>query len=397
MRITLVHNFYTHPGGEDQVFSAEERLLRSYGHEVQTYVVHNSAIASRGIPLAVGAVWNQKEYAALRRHFRAHHTQIAHFHNTFPIISPAAYYAAHHEGVAVVQTLHNYRLTCVNGLLFRDGRPCEACIGKLVATSGVYHACYRKSTAASAVVAGTSLVHRAIGTYSRLVDRYITLTEFARDIMVRSGLPESKTVVKPNFMFEDATPGDGSGGYALFVGRLSEEKGVRTLLEAWRGIGNRVPLLIVGDGPLRGYVESAVGEMPGLKVLGQVDRSAVVGLMAAAKLLVFPSQWYEGFPMTLLEAMSVGTPVIASRIGGIPEIVEDGRTGLLFDAGEAADLANKVLYAVSREDLLDGLRLTARQVFSEKYTASANYSALASIYGQALEALRLSVRGSRGR
>ena len=247
----MLHNHYQQPGGEDQVFEVEGALLEAHGHRVLRYTQHNDSVADMTrAELAKATVWNTVAYRELRTLIREEQPQVAHFHNTFPLISPAAYHAARAERVPVVQTLHNYRLICPSALFFREGRVCEDCSGKAVPWPGVAHACYRGSRSSSAAVAAMLTAHRVLGTWSRAVDAYIGLTEFARQRFVRGGLPAEKIVVKPNFVHPDPGAGGGDGEYVLFVGRLSEEKGVDTLLKAWKRPRVRVPLKIVGDGPL---------------------------------------------------------------------------------------------------------------------------------------------------
>ena len=363
-------------------------MLEAHGHAVTRYAVHNDAVDGMGrLALAKATVWNGEQYRELRALFREVRPDVVHVHNTLPLVSPAVYYAAQAEGAAVVQTLHNYRLSCVNGLLFRDGHVCEDCLGRLAPWPGVLHGCYRGSRAASAAVAAMVGYHKLRGTYREQVDAYIALTDFAREKFVAAGLPAQKLVVKPNFVDPDPGVGGGRGGYALFVGRLSEEKGLGTLLAAWQRVGARLPLRIVGDGPLAARVAEAA-EGGQVTWLGRQERESVLALMREATVLVFPSVWYEGFPMTLAEAMATGTPVLASDIGGIAELVEHGRTGLLFAPGDPEALADAVVWAISHPTELAAMRRAARAEYEAKYTAEANYRQLMAIYKRALEGRR---------
>lgn len=383
--MVLVHTYYQQPGGEDAVFEAEKTLLEAKGHEVIPLILHNRALES--MPRrrqTVVTVWNGEAYQNLRLLIRDKRPQVVHIHNTFPLASPAVVHAAKAEKLPVVMTLHNYRLLCVNALFFRQGRVCEDCLGHLP-WRGVVHGCYRNSRAASAVVAGMLTFHRFLGTWD-MVDRYIVLTEFSRQKFIQAGFPPEKLVVKPNFVHPDPGVGSGKGGYALFVGRLSPEKGIGTLLKAWENLGGRVPLKIVGDGPLAEEVRRAAERMPGVEWLGRKAPDEVYALMGEAAFLVFPSEWYEGFPRVIAEAFAKGLPVLATALGAQGTIIEDGRTGLLFRPGDPEDLAAQVAWLWEHPKELARMRQEARREYEEKYTAERNYQLLMEIYGQALEA-----------
>ena len=251
MKILLLHNYYQRSGGEDEVFLTDASLLEKHGHEVRRYCVHNTSVDDLSyLRLAGQTLWNADSYRQLRTLFRTESPDIAHFHNTFPLISPSAYYAAAAAGVPVVQTLHNFRLLCPNALLYRDGHVCGDCIGRTVAWPAIVHKCYRESRPATAVTAGMLAAHRVMGTWSHMVATYITLTEFARQKFIEGGLPADRLLVKPNTLRDDPGQGDHRGGFGLFVGRLSNEKGLDVLLDAWRQLREPLKLLIVGSGPL---------------------------------------------------------------------------------------------------------------------------------------------------
>lgn len=389
MRVLMVHNHYQQLGGEDQIFADEVALLESHGHQVIRYTAHNDHLENQSsVSVAKNTLWNSVIYRELQALIRREQPSIAHFHNTFPIISPAAYYAARAERVPVVQTLHNYRLLCPNALFFRDGGVCEDCLGKRVPWPGVVHACYRESRAASGVVAAMLTVHRALRTWSETVDVYIAaLTEFARQKFIQGGLPAEKIVVKPNFI-PDPGQRDGQGGYALFVGRLSPEKGVDTLLAAWRRLGGKVPLKIVGDGPLASKVSETARQLPEVQWLGRRRSEEVYDLMGRASFLVFPSTWYEGLPRTIIESFAVGTPIVASNLGAMSSVVNHGRTGLHFRPGNPEDLAAKVGWAFTHPAELARMRREARAEFEAEYTAERNYQMLMEIYDRAIKYAR---------
>jgi glycosyltransferase involved in cell wall biosynthesis len=381
----IVHNHYQKPGGEDEVVRLESAMLRSRGHDVREFRQHNDSIdqMSRG-SLLKATLWNNDVHRDLRQRLVDAHADIAHFHNTFPLISPAAYYAARRRRVAVVQTLHNYRLLCPSAVLYRDGRVCEECLGRSVSWPAVVHGCYRGSRAATAAVTGMTAIHRAIGTWSRAVDLYIALTEFGRRKFIEGGIPADRIIVKPNFT-EDPGVGDHSGGEALFVGRLAPEKGIDTLLKGWRQLIQRRPhlkLKIVGQGPMATLQRDSP---PGVAWLGWQPREQLMQTMQQAALLIFPSVHYEGFPMTLVEAFATGLPVVASNIGACAEVIRDGQTGRLFRPGDHQDLARVLdeLFADGR--VIRDMGRHARAEYDAKYTPQRNYEQLLNAYALAAE------------
>ncbi len=387
MRILLIHNRYQTRGGEDVVVDAEAELLRGHGHEVEQYLESNDAIPGiHRLTLLARTIWSHPTYKRLRQRIRAFRPQLVHVHNTLPLISPGAYYAAAAEGVPVVQTLHNYRLFCVNAQLTRRARPCEDCVGRAFAWPGIWHACYRDDRAASAAVAGMLAAHHALATWRRKVDAYIALSKFSRDKFVAAGFPAARIFVKPNFAVEpkwEEAPGGPREG-ALFVGRSAEEKGLLVLLEAWRGL--EAPLEIVGTGPLLDRVRREAP--PSARVRGRISDDALARAMRRAAFLVMPSTVYEGFPMVVAEAYAAGLPIIASRLGAMEELVEDGRTGLHFEPGDPRDLAAKVRRAVSRPQETRRMGVNARRRYEERYTPEASYGRLLAIYAGAVQARR---------
>lgn len=337
------------------------------------------------LALAKATVWNRQVQAELRELIRQHHIEIIHVHNSLPLVSPAAYYAARAEGAAVVQTLHNYRLLCPAATLYRHGQICQKCLGRKVAWPGVLHGCYQASRATTAAVAGMLAVHGAMGTWANLVDRYIALTEFGRRKFVEGGLPETRIMVKPNFVYPDPGPGTGDGKYAIFAGRLTPEKGIQTLLKAWQALGPHLPLKIVGDGPLGPEVREAAAGNPAIQWLGRRPQAEVHALIGQAMFLVFPSEWYETFGLVAIEAFAKGTPVVASAIGALEELVDHGQTGLHFRPGDAGDLAAKVRQLLDDPSTLTPMRHNARATFQSQYTADRNYRMIRGIYEVALQ------------
>ena len=396
-----VHSYYQQPGGEDQVFAAETRLLEAHGVEVIRYTTHNDRVASlHPLDLAHKTIWNDESYRELARIIRERRPDVMHAHNTFPLISPAAYKAARDGGIPVVQTLHNFRLLCANGLLFRNGRVCEDCIGRTIPWPAVLHRCYRGSAAASAVVATMLAYHRARGTWHRDVDLFVAPTDFARSKLIEGGLPAARIVVKPNFVEwgaeSQSTDEEVARDYVLYVGRLSAEKGIRTLLAAWDGSEGLLPLRIVGDGPLRDDVARAAATNPVIQWLGYRPAPEIRQLLRGARALVFPSECYEVFPLVVLEAYSTGAPVIGSSIGALESIVDDGRTGLLFTAAESTSLREKVRWASANRDAMQRMGDNARAAYLERYTGAVNYELLRALYARAASQREESNGGSAG-
>lgn len=388
-KVLLVHNFYQQRGGEDESFAAESELLASRGHAVVPYTVHNDVID--GMPrlhVAAATVWNDQTYHDLRALIQRERPSLIHCNNTFPLISPAVYYAARAEGLPVVQNLRNYRMYCVNGLFFRDGHVCESCLGKAIPWKGITHGCYRGSRSASGAVAALFSLHRALGTWTEMVDVYVTLTRFARSKFIEAGLPEEKIVHKPNFISTTPSVGEGRGGYALFVGRLSPEKGLDTLVEAWRRLDGALDLKIVGDGPIASVAAEAAARVPGVSWLGRQPVDVVQELMGEARMLVFPSEWYETFGRVGMEAFAKGTPVVAADIGAVAELVEHGENGLRFRPGDPEDLAQQVRWALANPAAWTAMRARARHTFETHYTADRNYDMLMEIYQLAMQRAR---------
>ncbi|HET7037777.1 MAG TPA: glycosyltransferase [Thermomicrobiaceae bacterium] len=384
MRVLLVHNRYQQSGGEDVVFAAEAELLRRRGHEVVSYTDDNDRIDGMNrLRLAGQTIWSVTSARALRELIRSTHPAVVHVHNTFPLISPAVYHAARLEAVPVVQTLHNYRLICPGSVLHRDSQPCVDCVGHLP-LAGIRHACYRGSRAQTAVVAAMLAVHRARRTWSREVDCFIALSDFARRQFVRGGVSAAKLVVKPNFVEPDPGGRLADGGYYLYAGRLDPTKGLPTLLAAWERGGIAAPLHIAGDGPAAEDVRAAAARLPQVRLLGRLDRDQLLNQMRSARALVFPSLLYENFPVSIVEAFACGVPVIASRLGAAAEIVEDRRTGLLFEPGDAGDLAETVLRAEAEPELVCRLGDAARSVYLARYTGDRNYQQLLDIYARVM-------------
>ncbi len=384
MKVLLIHNFYLEPGGEDQVFSAEGDLLREHGHTVIHYTMHNKTIVKQpALTRMKSVLWNPLSYLHIRQLIQQHRPDVAHFHNIFPLISPSGYYAAHAEKVPIVQTLHNYRMFCLNGIFFRDQHVCLDCFGKLIPWPGVKHTCYRRSRLASLGAMSALVLHRLLKTWKTHVDQFIALTEFSRNVYLEGGIDPDRITLKPNFLQKDPEIGTGLGGYALFVGRLVPEKGLETIINAWEKLKERVPIKIVGDGEMAPRLTQLAHQLPGFDYVGPRSQTEVVALMKNALVLIFPSMWYECLPRTIIEAYGVGLPVVASNIGAMKSLIHHGKTGLHFIAGDSGDLAEKVLWAKEHPQELAAMRKNSRAVFEQSYMADRNHTMLMEVYDNA--------------
>ena len=387
MKIVLAHNTYQQPGGEDVVFEQERQMLKSAGHDVIVYRRSNHEIDELSalerlalVKRTILAADTQREFAQL---LARETPDLVHVHNTFLMISPSVYRACREHRIPVVQTLHNFRLLCPAATLFRDGKICEDCVEHTL-WRGVYHGCYRESRPATAGVALMLAYHRQVGTWNKLVDCYIALTEFARNKFIAAGLSADKIVVKPNFVDPDPGPRERVGENALFIGRLSLEKGVSTLLQAWQHLPKDFTLQIIGDGPERERLEAKVRELhlSTITFRGHLSREETIAALKSARFLVVPSLWYEGFPMSIAESFACATPVICSRLGGMKEIVDDNRTGIHFTPGDAKDMAQKVEWSWNHPSDLAAIGRAGRREYEAKFTADQNYSVLMNIYNR---------------
>ncbi len=381
MKILIVHNSYQQAGGEDTVVANEHALLEQHGYETRLWSVSNDVIVGprSKISAAMRTAYSHPARDQLARIIGDFVPGVVHVHNFFPLLSPSVYDACRAAGVAVVQTLHNYRTICAGALLLRDGRPCEDCIGASP-YQAVLHGCYRGSHSGSLAVARMVAMHRRRGTWSHKVDRFIALSQFAKSKFVSAGFPADRVAVKPNFAEDQPLTGSAERAGALYVGRLSAEKGIDTLLRAWDSLD--VPLRVVGDGPMRESVEIATSS--DVVALGRGSPAEVGEEMSRAAFLVIPSVWPENFPMVIVEAFSRGLPVLASRIGALAEIIDDGVTGLLFSVGDPQDLAAKVRWGHQHPQAMRMMGYNARRVYEERYSPAVNFRQLADVYEAAI-------------
>ncbi|AZN36846.1 glycosyltransferase [Iodobacter ciconiae] len=378
LRVLVVHNYYQQKGGEDSVVENEIALLRAYGHHVELYSRHNDELAKLSrLSIFQQAFWSKKTYSDLNALLQRFKPDVIHVHNTLSLISPSLYWAAAKFNIPVVQTLHNFRLLCPQAMFLRKGNICESCIGRNTWRS-VVHRCYRSSLSQSAVVSGMLSLHRGLGTYRKNVNRYISLNSFCKRKFVEGGLPENKICIKPNFIADINSVSADRKGF-LFAGRLSPEKGLHILADAFNPELHG-QLSVAGGGEDL----ALLNRFPAIRQLGVLSSDGIRLEMQKSYALVLPSIWYENMPMILVEAFMSGLPVIASRIGALAELVEDGVTGLLFNVGDSADLAEKMKWAMEHPELMLEMGKNARKKYLSSYCAEVNIKLLINIYEEAI-------------
>jgi glycosyltransferase involved in cell wall biosynthesis len=385
-RILVVHNRYQQRGGEDAVVEAEVALLRAHGHPVRLYARSNDEVRTMTrIGVVADTLWSRQTLHDIADRIARFRPDVMHVHNTFPLVSASLYWAASRLGVPVIQTLHNFRLLCPQAMFLRDGHVCEDCLGKMPWRAATRR-CYHDSFTHSAVQVAALGVHRALHTYDRRIDRYIALTAFCRDKFIAGGLPADKIAVKPNFVDVPAPSAIGLRNGMLFVGRLAPEKGTAVLLRAL-DLAPELEIDVIGSGP----DEQRLRRHPRIRMLGWLAPQALYDRMRQAACLVMPSIWYENFPRTLVEAFASGLPVIGSRLGALAEIIDDGRTGLLFETGSAAALAEKMRWALAHRPSLLRMGANARAEYDARFTPERNYEQLVAIYENVIADRRMPV------
>ncbi|HEY2736747.1 MAG TPA: glycosyltransferase family 4 protein [Polyangiales bacterium] len=387
MKVLLVHDYYQEYGGETVVYEVERRALRDARVHIVEFARHNDELKQYGplqkLSLPLRTLWAWDTQRTLRELLERERPDIAHFSNTFPLISPAAYRTCQQAGVAVVQNLQNHRLGCPAATFYRDGHLCEECHTRGLQRA-VVHACYRGSRAASATVASMLKLHRSLGTYAHEVDRYIAPSQFVRDKLIETaGLPAARVVVKPNFMDDDPGVVAKLGDHALFAGRLVEYKGILTLLSAVEPPHAPVPLELVGTGPLEAQVRERA-QVCRAEFVGGQTRGQTIERIKRARVLVVPSLWYEGMPMVILEAFACGVPVVASRLGSMAEMIRHAENGLLFEPGDPSDLRRQLDWAFAHADEMHRFGKQARNDFEMHYSFAAGQRALLQIYRDVL-------------
>jgi len=383
VRVVVVHADYLEPGGETVSSAAEAHMLREAGHEVVEFTRSNQDFLD-GSSVRQGAqlFFNVAVMRELEDVLEVVRPDVLHCNNTFPSLSPSVYYAAARKGVATVQTLRNYRLACPAATFFRDGQPCYECNGRRLAVPGVRHACYRGSRSQTAGVAAMTALHDVVGTWRRL-DAYIVLSERARELLSHVELPQDRMHVKFNVVSPEPDVGDGSGGFLLFAGRLTPEKGVLDVLAL--AAGGPLPVVVVGNGPLAGEVEAAQqrGE---LTWVPQLPHAELLTLMGRARAVVAAPVWEEPFGRVVAESLGSGTPVVVTRVGALPELVVDEASGYHVTPGEPAELVAVAGRLARLDDATYAqLRRQARSRYEALFSPASNAARLEEIYGLAIQ------------
>ncbi len=387
MKILIIHNHYLERGGEDAVFESERKMLRNNGHQVHSYERSNSEIRQFGFFQKLKFVfkdifWSKEIYNEISEIIKNFNPDIAHIHNPFIMMSPALYAALKDKNVPIVQTLHNYRLGCFNGLFYKNGQVCEQCL-KWGSFLGVIRKCWRKSFLQSMLFYKLRRKYNKLKVFEEIIDRYIALSEFSRKKLIECGIPEDKISVKQNFIESPFQSKRIPGEHVLFVGRLSDYKGIKTLIKAFQALPE-IKLKIVGDGPLKKDLKFSLCQNENIEIMGSKFYEETLNILKDSAFLVFPSECYENMPRTIIEGFACGVPVVASDIGAIPELIKNGETGLLFSAGDANDLYEKIRYLIQNKELVERMGKIVFNVYKEKYTPDKNYNMLMDVYKKAL-------------
>jgi glycosyltransferase involved in cell wall biosynthesis len=392
MKILIIHNQYLEKGGEDEVVNAEIGMLEKFGHKIIFYKRSNEEITALSFYkklrfLTKDIIWSKRTYKDLKDIIKKEQPDIAHIHNIFVIITPSVYCALNAGNIPVVQTLHNYRLICPNGVFYRDGRICEQCTAGNFAPSIIYK-CWRDSYFLSYFLARALRTHFKKKTFKNRIDCYITLSEFSKKKFIKAGFSEKKLFIKPNFLELNTEKRNEPQNLALFIGRLVDYKGINTLISAFKKIDMRY-VKIIGDGPLYKELKRKTKDIVNIELLGRLPHEKTVEYVRNSSFLVFPSECYEPFGRVIIEAFACGVPVLASRLGAAAQIIEDGRTGLHFRSGDPGDLATKAEWAWTHKKEMEEMGREARREYERKYTEDKNYEILMDIYKHAVERAKI--------
>jgi glycosyltransferase involved in cell wall biosynthesis len=392
MKILFIHNRYSQAGGEDVSCSLEIQSLQKHGHETFLYERLNKDEIPNFAPLwhtqlAINTIWSRRSHRDIIEILKSFSPDLVHCQNTFPLVSPSVYYACQENRIPVIQHVRNYRLVCASANLYREGAICERCVGKL-GLSGASHGCYRNSIAQTILIAALNAWHHRVGTWRNAVDAYIVVSEFLRDKLIQGGFPPNKLHVKPNFIPMPPVDSHRRRDKVLFAGRLVAEKGAMEILEIWRNIPD-ISLHILGDGPLLAKMKATAAAygLHDVSFSGNVSHDAAMAAMRNTTCLVVPILWHEPFGRTVIEANAMEVPVVAYRLGAMPELIQPGTTGFLVDPGDRIGFADAIRRLVSDKAFAARLGANARQFAELRFAPSANHTRLMEIYDSVLKRL----------
>lgn len=381
-KILIVHNYYQIPGGEDTVVANEKQMLEEHGHKVILYSRHNNELKQMNMFqkffLPITTIFNPRTYREIKKLIKQEEIDIVHVHNTLNLISSAVYYAARSMKTPVVQTVHNFRLLCPAATFYRGGHICEDCV-KYGLKCAVKHNCYRGSKFQTLACVINTKIHRTTGIYGKI--NYICLTEFNKEKLLQlKHIQAEKVFVKPNFVVStgEMVPYEDRKNQYIFAGRLDKLKGIDILFEAWKDMGEDAPRLVVcGTGPMDEWCQQFIEQnhLCMIEMKGLVSNQETRKLIGESKALILPTKWYEGFPMSIVEAYSVGTPVIASDLGNAGNIVEFRETGYKFSQNSVDELVMAIKHSGT-----ENIYSNVYKKYCIMYTEQSNYEMMKEIY-----------------
>jgi len=385
MKILQLHNKQYARGGVDIEHEREAEGLTRRGHVIETMLIDNREVERIGSSrAALKAIWNHEALKETNQRIATFRPDIVHVHTPFPIMSPSVFVAAHRAGIPVVTTSHSYRFSCIRATLQRGDDVCVECVGRRIKLPAIKHTCYKDSLPGSVAMATSLTLHHNLGTFNRNIDRFIALTPFMREKMIAEGIGADRITVLANAAPDPGPPANKPKGFAAFIGRFIEEKGVRTVLRAWQSMDADIPLVFAGDGVLRREIEAAAAQDPRITVMPWMDSDAVGRLLADAEVLLMASEWFEGLPLLIPESFSIGTPIIASDVGNFSDLIDPGRTGDRFRCGDPVDLVRSVRWFFEEADR-PALRLNARAEYESNFSPEGQLDQLEAIYREVIE------------
>ncbi len=391
LRVLVVHNTYRseQPSGEDRVVEQETALLGAAGHDVDRFFRHSDDIAAMSLSAKVAVPlqvpWNRRSRTDLAAHLRARRPDVVHIHCTFPLLSPSVVAACADVGVPAVATLHNYTQVCAPGTLYRAGRICTDCVGRSPLPAA-QHGCYRGSRPATVPLVIAQAANQNL--WWTGITRFLCVSQSQRNILVQAGMPADRMAVHHNIVVDPGVHRAGPGDHVLYLGRLTEEKGLRFLMAAWdrhvaRGEA-RSPLVVAGSGPLQDEVATWAAGRLDVRFLGLQTREQCGELLARAAAVVAPSLWLEAFGLVVVEAMAAGVPVVAAAHGAFVELVDDGVTGALFRPGDVESLADGLDGVQRSPETNRAMGTAARGRYERDFAVDAGVERLAAQYRAAI-------------